>query len=165
MVKILRIISGGQTGADRGALDAAIRLGIPHGGACPKGRLAEDGVIPERYALSETDSDKYPPRTALNVKQSDATLVLSHDGIFDRGTALTLKLIEQMGKPYVKMSLKEGLDQQQLNNLAAWLDKLATRLGHPITVNVAGPRESRVPGLQEHVCDFLMAALNESGMS
>jgi len=72
----MKIISGGQTGVDRGALDAAIGLGIPHGGWCPRGRLAEDGPIPARYVLSETDSPEYWLRTEQNVSDSDATLIL-----------------------------------------------------------------------------------------
>ena len=72
-----RIISGGQTGVDRGALEAAIALGIPHGGWCPLGRSAEDGVIPARYQLQETDSPQYAVRTEWNVRDADGTLILS----------------------------------------------------------------------------------------
>ena len=72
----MKIISGGQTGVDRGALDAAIELEIPHGGWCPQGRTAEDGRISDRYELRETDSPDYPVRTERNVLDSDATLNL-----------------------------------------------------------------------------------------
>jgi len=85
------IISGGQTGVDRGALDAAARLGIAHGGWCPRGRRAEDGEIPERYRLRETPSRRYAQRTAWNVRDSDATLVLI-EGDLAGGTALTVRL-------------------------------------------------------------------------
>jgi hypothetical protein len=71
-----KIISGGQTGVDRAALDAAIELGIPHGGHCPRGRRAEDGRIPDRYQLTETDSAQYRVRTERNVLDADATLIL-----------------------------------------------------------------------------------------
>ena len=79
MTKIFRVISGAQTGADRDAFDAAIETGTDYGGWIPKGRLAEDGVIPEQYSnLVETDSEVYSVRTKLNVRDSDATLILSH---------------------------------------------------------------------------------------
>ena len=71
-----KIVSGGQTGVDRGALNAAIALGIEHGGWCPAGRVSEDGTIPSRYEMTETDSADYPTRTQQNVIDSDATLIL-----------------------------------------------------------------------------------------
>ena len=75
---IEKIISGGQTGADQGALDAAINLGIPHGGWIPKGRITEDGPLPDRYNLIEMPSASYPDRTRKNIRESDGTLILSH---------------------------------------------------------------------------------------
>lgn len=155
---ITRIISGGQTGADRGGLDAALALGIPIGGKCPRGRLAEDGTVPELYTLEETTSDKYPPRTAANIKESDATLVFSH-GIFDRGTGLTLRMAENMGKPHARINLRPGVVKEQVEMLRSWLRDLRALLGRDIIINVAGPRESRAPGLQEHVRDFLIEVL------
>ena len=94
----MKIISGGQTGVDRAALDAALETGIECGGFCPKGRRSEDGIIPEKYPLTETKTDQYPERTELNVKKSDATLVLI-DGEADRGTALTISLCKLHHKP------------------------------------------------------------------
>ena len=73
----ITILSGGQTGADRAALDFAIEYGLPHGGWCPRGRLAEDGPIDERYELTETPSHRYAQRTEWNVRDSDATVVFS----------------------------------------------------------------------------------------
>ena len=72
-----KIVSGGQTGADRAALDWAMAHGVPHGGWCPAGRLAEDGVIDMRYSLKETPQPEYLQRTEWNVRDSDATLIVS----------------------------------------------------------------------------------------
>lgn len=95
-MRIEKVISGGQTGADRAALDAAIAAGIPHGGWCPRGRLAEDGRISSRYQLRETLSNGYPERTRLNVECADATLILffSHHRV--RGEAGLLITVEEV---------------------------------------------------------------------
>src|SRR5437870_10377236 len=95
---LTKIISGGQTGVDRAALDVALELGLPCGGWCPRGRRAEDGPIPERYPLQEMKSPAYPPRTARNVRDSDGTVILTR-GQPDRGTALTIELAERYRKP------------------------------------------------------------------
>jgi hypothetical protein len=145
-----RIISGGQTGVDRGALDAAMALGIPHGGWCPKGRRAEDGVIPPSYQLSETESAEYAVRTERNVLESDATLILCR-GIPSGGTALTLWLAQRHGKPYLIIDL----DRSSPANARRWLTTV-----RPATLNVAGPRESTAPGIASHACDFLMRLLS-----
>ena len=100
----MKIISGGQTGVDRGALDAAMELGIPHGGWCPRGRTAEDGRIPDRYQLRETDSPDYSFRTEQNVLDSDATLIL-YRGRIAGGTELTLRLARQHGRPHLVVDL------------------------------------------------------------
>ena len=92
-----KIISGGQTGADRAALDVALELKIPCGGWCPKGRRAEDGRIDDRYPLKETPSTDYRVRTRLNVEESDGTLVITR-GPLTGGTALTIKLVRENGK-------------------------------------------------------------------
>ena len=100
-----RIVSGGQTGVDRGALDAAIELGIPHGGWCPCGRLAKDGEIPARYGLTETESPDYALRTEKNVLDSDGTLILCR-GRPRGGTDLTLRLARQHDKPHLVLDLE-----------------------------------------------------------
>src|SRR5947199_5509021 len=87
-VMFTNIVSGGQTGVDRAALDVALELGLPCGGWCPRGRRAEDGPIPAHYPLCETRSPIYPVRARWNVRDSDATLILTR-GRADRGTALT----------------------------------------------------------------------------
>src|SRR5947209_20410690 len=100
----MRIVSGGQTGVDRAALDVALALGIPCGGWCPRGRRAEDGPIPERYPLVETPTDEYPERTERNVCDSDGTLILTR-GQPDRGTALTARLANRHKKPLYVVDL------------------------------------------------------------
>src|SRR5437588_11049303 len=101
-----RIISGGQTGVDRAALDVALELGIPCGGWCPRGRRAEDGPIPEKYPLKETSTKEYPQRTEQNVCDADGTLILTR-GQPDRGTALTAKLANRHRKPLYVVDLAQ----------------------------------------------------------
>jgi hypothetical protein len=143
---VRRIVSGGQTGVDRAALDAALRLGIEHGGWCPHGRLAEDGVIPKRYRLRQTVSAEYPVRTERNVVDSDATLILYRQRI-SGGTRLTRHLAQQHGKPLLVVNLHHGSDEQAVRD---WIT------AHDIRVlNVAGPRESSAPGIGQQAQDFL----------
>jgi hypothetical protein len=95
------LVSGGQTGADRAALDFAIDRGLDHAGYCPKGRKSEDGPLPDHYQLTETKSADYPERTRLNVEMADATVVFHPDGQVSRGSALTVRHARKVGKPYV----------------------------------------------------------------
>jgi len=113
MVK--KIISGGQTGADRAALDVAIKLGIPHGGWIPKGRLAENGMIPAEYKLQEMPTDSYAARTEQNVIDSDGTLIVSH-GKLTGGSELTLEFAIQHKKKLLHIDLNEirGFSAAQL---------------------------------------------------
>ena len=101
---ITRIVSGGQTGVDRAALDVALKLGIPCGGWCPRGRRAEDGPIDACYPLQETPTQEYPQRTEWNVRDSDGTLVLTF-GRPKGGTALTIRLAERLTRPCLVVDL------------------------------------------------------------
>lgn len=141
----LKIISGGQTGVDRAGLDAAIKLGIPHGGWCPKGRKAEDGTIPLKYKLSEGPSPNYPWRTEQNVVESDATLIYCHDTHASRGTMLTVKYCTKHGKPCI--DVLTTLSLFEFPDLA--YDEVAAQISGFSTINVAGPRESTNPGIYE----------------
>jgi hypothetical protein len=141
-----KIVSGGQTGVDRGALDAAIAQGIPHGGWCPRGRLAEDGRIPRRYKLTETDSPEYRVRTEQNVLASDGTLILCR-GVPSGGTELTLRLAEQHRKPVMVVDLDHAPGAKEIH---AWLHAHAVQV-----LNVAGPRESQSPGIAAAAADFI----------
>jgi hypothetical protein len=134
----LRIVSGGQTGVDRAALDAARTCGLGSGGWCPAGRAAEDGVIPERYALAETPSADPAQRSEWNVRDADATWVVWPAGADSAGTSWTIECAARAGVPLLLTPPDPGLGEA----VRCWLDALA-----PGTLNVAGPRESEAPGV------------------
>jgi hypothetical protein len=149
-----KIVSGGQTGVDRAALDVAIELRIPHGGWCPKGRLAEDGAIPRRYRLTETELPDYVQRTGQNVLDADATLILCR-GQPSGGTDLTRRLAQRHRKPHLVVDLLQGVDWPAVYAwLAPWEDR---------TLNVAGPRESQCPGIHDQAAEFLREMLGSRG--
>jgi hypothetical protein len=133
-----KIISGGQTGVDRGALDAAIELGLDHGGWCPMGRMAEDDFIPTRYALRQTDTKNYATRTEKNLLLADGTLIL-YRGVISGGTYLTWQLCKRHARPLLVVDLARGYDVREIRD---WLAVQCIR-----TLNVAGPRESMSPGI------------------
>lgn len=144
--RVARIVSGGQTGVDRAALDVALELGIPCGGWCPRGRRAEDGPVPDRYPLRETPGRDYPQRTAWNVRDSDATLVLTR-GSLRGGTALTVRVARQTARPVLVVDLHDMPSPQPA---LAWLES------HRVAVlNVAGPRESENPGIAAQARTYL----------
>lgn len=159
-MRLTKIISGGQAGADRGALDAAILLGIPHGGFCPKGRRSEDGPIPAKYQLVETSSAEYPERTRLNVSSSDGTAVFMPAGAFGPGSKLTINTALAMRKPLAVLKYN--------NSSAAEIQRIATLLKSVIEansiriLNVAGSRESRAPGIGDFVCNVLVLLHNDA---
>jgi hypothetical protein len=152
----LRIVSGGQTGVDRGALDAAIELRVPHGGWCPRGRRAEDGTIPARYQLRETRSGRYAVRTRQNVLDSSGTLILCR-GPLTGGTALTHRLAAKYGKPCLVVDLTGVVDLCQLRD---WLVEQQLEV-----LNVAGPRESTSPGIAEQARRLLVQLLSPGDRS
>jgi hypothetical protein len=141
-----RIISGGQTGVDRAALDIARELGLPSGGWCPKGRRAEDGPINSAYPLEETESSSYPVRTEKNVLDSDGTLILTR-GKPKGGTALTRRLARDASKPYLIINL---FDEENPRIVLEWGRRNKISL-----LNVAGPRESEAPGIYGQASRFL----------
>ena len=150
------VVSGGQTGVDRAALDVALKLGIPCGGWCPSGRLAEDGPIGPRYPLAETPSADYGQRTEWNVRDSDGTLILNR-GRLSGGTAQTVGIAVRLGKPHLI------LDPSKRSNCAvvhAWVKRHTIR-----ALNVAGPRESKSPGIYAQAARFLRLALAPSPIS
>ncbi len=151
-----RIVSGGQSGVDRAALDAALKCGIPCGGWCPQGRLAEDGPIAAHYPLKETPSREYRVRTEWNVRDSDATLILNI-GILEGGTALTQVLAARYGRPCLVV---DPSAEPEANKVVAWLE--ANRIA---TLNVAGPRGSKQPELYRLALKFLSDLLVKSGIT
>ena len=148
------IVSGGQTGADRAALDFAIRHGIAHGGWCPRGRLAEDGPLEAKYQLQETASAKYPQRTKWNVRDSDATIIFILAGEPTGGTALTLKVARNHGKPHLLICREKYPTLEEAGQeLLSFLEE------HKVErLNVAGPRASQEP----EIADFVEAVLESS---
>ncbi len=154
-----KIVSGGQTGVDRAGLDAALDAGIPIGGFCPKGRLAEDGTIPDKYPMIEMDTPESSYRTEKNVLESDGTLILNK-GELTEGTRLTRDFTVKYGRP----SLIVQLDAEEIikpEHVIRWLDAQYIRV-----LNVAGPRESKHPdGIYAEAYAYLeqvIQALKES---
>lgn len=160
---IKRVVSGGQTGADRGGLDAAIHCGVPHGGWCPAGRTAEDGVIPAKYRLQETGSRDYSKRTEANVVDSDATVVFSY-GKPTGGTRLTVTLCERHNRPHLLVDLAKLQESQAIALISSWLRKVsAVESGEGMNIrvlNVAGNRESKSPGIGAIVMRIMTNVLN-----
>ena len=148
---LIKIVSGGQTGVDRGALDAAIALGISHGGWCPRGRLAEDGLIPRKYQLREHSSPEYRVRTEQNVVDSDGTLIL-YRGHLRGGTELTFRVAAKHGRPCHLVNLEESSDPKTVQG---WLADGVIKV-----LNVAGPRESSEPGIWKQSREFVHAMLS-----
>lgn len=138
MISIL--ISGGQTGADRAALDLAIRYEFPHGGWCPKGRLAEDGQIGSQYRLVETPTRNYLQRTEWNVRDTDGTLILTLAAALTGGSKRTAQFAQKHGKPWLHVS-KAGLYAPAVE-IQGFVHKHGIK-----RLNVAGSRASKEPGI------------------
>jgi hypothetical protein len=149
--KRMKIISGGQTGADQAALDAAIALNIPHGGWLPKGRKTEKGPLPSRYALCEMNSPKYRDRTEKNILAADGTLIFSF-GSLSGGSALTEALAIRYKRPFLHIDLEQVSRTQAVIMVETWLQTM-----HITSVNVAGPRASNEPRIYEAVYSLLTA--------
>ena len=134
----MKIISGGQSGVDRAALDFAIEHDIECGGWCPKGRLAEDGVISKIYPLEETKSADYKERTRLNVEDSDGTLIILQNKM-DTGTNYTIEVLKEIKKPYLIINTT---DTDNVKKVTEWLNQWKINV-----LNIAGPRESNSRGI------------------
>ena len=169
---VSKVVSGGQTGVDRAALDVALAHGIPCGGWCPKGRKAEDGILDARYPLRDTPIDDYAQRTTWNVRDSDGTLILTRSALIPRqssgplgeesrgrsrgtgGTAQTVEDAKQLGKPHLGVDLNRPLPVEAVRG---WIHTNRIRV-----LNVAGPRESKDPGIYAATSGFLRGLLRAS---
>ena len=146
---IKKIISGGQTGVDRAALDVAIELNIPHGGWIPMGRLTEDGPLPEEYQLKEMSEASYPKRTERNVMDSDGTLIISR-GLPTGGTAYTIEMARKHEKPYILINPEERSEPDAPSIICSWIQKKGIEV-----LNVAGPRASEDSGIYRSTRNIL----------
>jgi Circularly permutated YpsA SLOG family len=136
----IKVISGGQTGVDRAALDAPLELAVPCGGWCPRGRKAEDGILAAHYPLAETATEAYSERTERNVLESDGTLALVR-GRPSGGTGLTIDLARQHGKPCLVVDMARAISPRIIQD---WINENQIQV-----LNVAGPRESQAPGIYD----------------
>ena len=136
-----KIISGGQSGADRAGHDVAIARGLPHGGWCPKGRKSEDGPLPARYQLTETPTASYLVRTERNAAESDATVIFTL-GVLSGGSQRTADFAKRHGRPCLHLQLTEGREECAAQTLASFI-----RVRRVASLNVAGSREIKAPGI------------------
>jgi hypothetical protein len=154
--RTITIVSGGQTGADRAALDFAIAHGMSHCGWCPRDRRAEAGPIADRYFLEETPSRHYSQRTRWNIRDSDATLIFSIIPILTGGTRLTWELARELGKPVLHISRDELDAASAAASIREFLAQNQVR-----TLNVAGPRASQAPEIAAFVTAVLERAFGD----
>ena len=157
-MKKMRIVSGGQTGVDRAALDAALATGFPCGGWCPRARRAEDGRIADHYPVEELASAGYRPRTRANVRDSQATLILVATSVsaLSGGTRLTASEARRLGRPLLVVDMPGPAGRHiRITEILAWIG------ANDITVlNVAGPRESTSPGIYDAAYGLLTDLLS-----
>jgi len=150
---IEKIISGGQTGADQAALDAAIKLGIPHGGWIPKGRITENGPLPDKYDLIEMPTTSYPERTKKSLREADGTLILSY-GRLTGGSEYTRKWALKYNKSMLHIDLYSITPFDATVLINDWI------VEHDINVlNVAGPRASKDSKIYQSTLDIIESVL------
>jgi hypothetical protein len=153
-MKLVKIISGGQTGADRAALDVAIDSGMDYGGAVPMGRKTENGPLAAKYRkMTELQSPQYAVRTKQNILTADGTLIFSY-GNPSGGSGLTVRMAQQHDKPFLVVDLEMETAASAATLITAWLKK-----ANPAVLNVAGPRESEHPGTYQKVFIILQKVL------
>ena len=154
-MKLRKIVSGGQTGADQGALGACLRKKFPYGGWVPKGRRTEKGKVPARYRkMRQHGSRHYPPRTEKNVVDSDGTVIFTY-GKPDGGSLLTIAFAKQHGKPCLKVDLNRP-HESAVAKVVRWAKR---HLPDDAVLNVAGSRRSKAPGIHRAVKQVIMEVL------
>ncbi len=151
--RVEKVISGGQTGADQAALDAAIELGIPYGGSIPLGRKTEAGGLPDKYRLRELSTSSYPKRTEQNAADSDGTLIISQ-GSLDSGSEYAREMAEKQKRPWIHVDTKRVSEEAAVVLIQSWIDG-----NHIKVLNVAGPRASRDPHIYSITRRILTALL------
>ena len=160
---IRKIISGGQTGVDQAALDAAINLAVAHGGWIPKGRMTESGPLPEKYKLKETRSSNYADRTEKNVQDADGTLIISH-GLLTGGSEYTREMAIKHKRPWLHIDLNQTAAFQAASAINQWILQKEIEI-----LNVAGPRASKDPAVYQEALNIIESAyylgLAETSMS
>lgn len=152
-MQIEKVISGGQTGADQGALDAAIALRVDHGGWIPKGRKTESGPLPRKYHLKEMVSSSYPKRTEKNVLDSQGTLILTN-GRLTGGSSLTKKYAVQHGLLWLHINLQKITIHEAINIVRTWVKENNIKV-----LNVSGSRESKSPGIYDSTHKIILGVL------
>ncbi len=157
-MKLRKIVSGGQTGADQGALAACVQIGFPHGGWIPKGRRTEKGKVPARYRMRQHWSRHYPPRTEKNVADSDGTAVFTY-GKPDGGSLLTIDFAKRHGKPWLAVDLRMP-QEVAVAKVVRWIRR---RLPDAAVLNVAGSRRSKAPGIHRAVKRVVVEVLTRLG--
>ncbi|MBA1145559.1 putative molybdenum carrier protein [Ectothiorhodospiraceae bacterium WFHF3C12] len=154
-----RIVSGGQTGVDRGALDAALAARFPCGGWCPAGRRAEDGTIPADYPLTTLPRRDYRTRTRRNVLDSDGTVILRH-GVLQGGTALTQRYCDELRRPCLTVDAEAQDVEAAVRLLSRFVERWAIRV-----LNVAGPRASKWGGAHAYAQAVVAALICSAAQS
>ena len=152
-----RLVSGGQTGVDRGALDAALELGVPCGGWCPADRLAEDGVVPARYPVTELHGAGYDERTRKNVEDSDGTLIVTF-GRARGGTARTLEVCRELGRPVLIVDAASITLEEAVRRAVRFVREEGVG-----QLNVAGPRTSGEPRGYEYAYALVRELCRQCG--
>lgn len=148
-----KIISGGQTGADIAGIDAAIETGFPYDGWLPKDRKTESGPLSEKYRMQEMTRGGYPKRTEQNVKDSDGTIIFTHQNLTG-GSRLTANMAKSWGKPWLHINLSEIDQTEAILTLSGWLQENKTKV-----LNVAGSRGSKDPKIHGKVCQIIKAII------
>lgn len=154
-MKLQKIVSGGQTGADQGALSACVQAGFSYGGWIPKGRRTEKGKVPARYRMRQHWSRHYPPRTEKNVRDSDGTVIFTY-GKPDGGSLLTIDFAKQHGKPWLAVDLTQPREVA-VAKVVRWVRR---RLPDQAVLNAAGSRRSKAPGIHMAVKRVILDVLS-----